>query len=130
MAPVNPTPVPATATDVPTDIPPTATALPTATPAGQYRDGTYDGPITDAFYGNVQVRAVVQGGKIVDVQFLDYPQDRRTSQRINSIAMPYLTQEAIQVQSAYINIISGATLTSYAFAQSLDSALSQARTGL
>ena len=69
---------------------------------------------------------VIQNGKIVNVQFLDYPHDRRTSQMINAQAMPWLTQEAIQAQNANINIISGATLTSEAFANSLQSALSSA----
>ena len=45
---------------------------------------------------------------------------------INAQAMPWLTQEAIQAQNANINIISGATLTSEAFANSLQSALSSA----
>jgi len=68
----------------------------------------------------------VQGGKLTDVQFLDYPHDRRTSQRINQQADPWLIQEAIQAQSANVDIISGATLTSQAFAQSLYTALNQA----
>jgi uncharacterized protein with FMN-binding domain len=120
IAPTNvPTIIP---TNVPTDVPP-----PTATPAGQYKDGTYDGPIVDAYYGNVQVEAVVQGGQITDVKFLDYPQDRRTSRFINQQAMPWLTQEALQVQSANVDLISGATFTSQAFAMSLQSALQQAQ---
>jgi uncharacterized protein with FMN-binding domain len=40
--------------------------------------------------------------------------------------MPYLEQEAIQAQSAKVQLISGATFTSQAFIQSLNSALSQA----
>ena len=91
-----------------------------------YKNGTYTGPVTNAYYGNVQVQVVIQNGKIANVQFLDYPHDRRTSQEINAQAMPWLTQEAIQAQSANINIISGATLTSEAFANSLQSALSSA----
>jgi uncharacterized protein with FMN-binding domain len=69
---------------------------------------------------------VIQNGKIANIQFLDYPHDRRTSQEINTQVMPWLTQEAIQAQSANINIISGATLTSEAFANSLQSALNSA----
>jgi uncharacterized protein with FMN-binding domain len=46
---------------------------------------------------------------------------------INAQAMPWLTQEAIQAQSANINIISGATLTSEAFANSLQAALASAQ---
>jgi uncharacterized protein with FMN-binding domain len=103
--------------------------LPSPTPTGLYRDGTYTGPEVDAYYGLVQVQAIVQGGKILDVQFLEYPRDRRTSQRINSQAMPWLQQEAIQAQSANVDIISGATLTSEAFAQSLQAALQAARNG-
>jgi uncharacterized protein with FMN-binding domain len=98
-----------------------------STAGGQYKDGQYTGAVADAFYGNLQVKAVVQGGKLSDVQFLDYPHDRRTSQEINSQAMPWLKDEAIQAQSAQVDLISGATLTSEAFVQSLQSALNQAR---
>jgi len=102
--------------------------LPTATPenVSVYRDGTFTGQSEDAYFGLVQVQATIQGGKITDVEFLDYPRDRRTSQRINSIAVPYLQQEAIQAQSANVDIISGATLTSEAFIRSLDGALKKA----
>jgi uncharacterized protein with FMN-binding domain len=106
-----------------------ATTLPSAAvlPNGQYRDGIYMGNVENAFWGNVQVQVTIQGGRIAGVQFLDYPHDRRTSQRINAYAMPYLTQEAVQVQNAKVDIVSGATLTSEAFAQSLQTALDNAR---
>lgn len=91
-----------------------------------YRDGTYQGPAVDAYYGLVQVQVTVQKGAIQNVQFLQYPSDRRTSQEINAQAMPWLTQEAIQAQSANVNIISGATLTSEGFQMSLQSALQSA----
>ena len=106
-----------------TQIPIPATAIPT----GQYKDGVYAGPQIDAYYGMVKVQATIQNGKIASVQFLEYPSDRRTSQRINSIAMPWLQQEAIQAQSASVNLISGATLTSEAFVYSLDAALRTAK---
>jgi len=93
---------------------------------GKYKDGEYTGNVEDAYYGNVQVKILISNGKISNVQFLDYPQDRETSVRINSQAMPYLKQEAIQAQSASVDIVSGATNTSQAFIQSLSSALSQA----
>jgi uncharacterized protein with FMN-binding domain len=107
-----------------------ATAQPSAPPRqnnGQYKDGTYTGQNADAYYGIVRVRALVQNGKLVDVTFLNYPQDRRNSQYINSQAMPYLKQEALIAQSANVDIISGATDTSQAFIQSLASALQQAK---
>jgi uncharacterized protein with FMN-binding domain len=93
---------------------------------GGYKDGTYTGPSVDVNYGLVEVQATVQNGKIAQVQFLQYPNDRRTSVQINTIAMPYLQQEALQVQSANVDIISGATLTSEGFQMSLQSALTGA----
>lgn len=93
---------------------------------GQYKDGTYTGDVVDAFYGNVQVKAIVVGGKLTDVQFLDYPQDRHTSVEINTQAMPQLKSEAITAQSANVDIVSGATQTSRGFIQSLQSALQKA----
>jgi uncharacterized protein with FMN-binding domain len=109
---------------------PTPTPIPTSVPAqdnGLYRDGIYTGNVEDAYYGNVQVRVTISGGKIANVEFLDYPQDRRTSVQINSQAMPYLISEAIQTQSSQVDIVSGATDTSMAFIQSLASALAQAQ---
>jgi len=92
-----------------------------------YADGTYVGSIADAYYGNVQVQAVIQNGKIVDVQILQYPSDRSRSVSINTYAMPILRNEAISLQSANVDIVSGATDSSQAFGQSLGSALAQAR---
>ena len=100
---------------------------PAPTPQGEYVDGTYTGPAANAFYGYVQVQATVSGGKLTDVQFLQYPSDRSTSRYINSQAMPLLTQEAITAQSANVDGVSGASDTSAAFEQSLSSALSQAK---
>lgn len=93
---------------------------------GKYKNGTYTGQVTDAFYGNVQVKVTITNGRISNVQFLDYPHDRSNSVRINSQATPLLAQEAIQVQSSNVDIVSGATATSEAFMQSLASALAQA----
>jgi len=111
--PPAPTPVPAPA--------PVATA-----PRGKYKDGNYTGNSADAYYGNIQVQAVINNGKIVDVIFLDYPQDRSRSMMINNYAMPILRSEAIQAQSAQVDTVSGATDSSGAFISSLSSALSQA----
>jgi uncharacterized protein with FMN-binding domain len=73
------------------------------------------------------VKAVIEGGKLVDVVFLDYPHDRKTSERVNQQAMPYLKQEAIQAQSSEVDIVTGATQTSLAFKKSLSAALMKAK---
>lgn len=93
----------------------------------QYADGSYSGSAADAYYGTIQVKAIIQGGKIVDVQFLQHPSDRSTSRYINDQAMLILTSEAIQIQSANVDIVSGATFSSQAFQQSLSSALALAK---
>ena len=92
-----------------------------------YRDGTYTGSVADAYFVNLQVSATISAGKISDVAFLQYPNDRGTSIEINTQAMPMLKSEAIQSQNADVNIVSGATQTSVAFKESLASALAQAR---
>ncbi|GGF36122.1 hypothetical protein GCM10011321_28930 [Youhaiella tibetensis] len=94
---------------------------------GQYRDGTYQGPVTDAYYGNMQVQATIQNGQLTGVDVLQYPNDRRTSRYINSQALPMLEQEVISAHSANVNLITGATLTSQAYVRSLQGALDQAR---
>lgn len=100
-----------------------------ATPAasGQYKDGAYTGNAVDAYYGLVQVKAVIQGGKLNDVIFLQYPNDRTTSTNISNQAMVAFKSEAIRIQAAKVNTISGATETIVGFNQSLSSALAQAK---
>ena len=108
---------------------PRATAAPTATPTpaqSGYRDGTYRGNVADARYGGLQVQVTIAGGRIADVAFLQYPNHARTSVRINNQALPILKEEAIQAQSAYVDILSGASATSEAFQESLYTALKQA----
>jgi uncharacterized protein with FMN-binding domain len=83
----------------------TATAVPRAL--------TITGPSVDMDWGPVQVTIVVQGKKLVDV--------KATAQ-----ALPWLRQEALQAQNANIDLVGGATLTSEAYAQSLQAALDQA----
>lgn len=113
------TPAPTTVENTPTPTSPKSTSL--------YKDGSYTGSVADAHWGNIQVKAIIQNGKITDVQFLQYPNERDRSVEINNYADPQLTSEAIQAQSAQVDIVTGATDTSEAFIQSLSDALSQAK---
>jgi uncharacterized protein with FMN-binding domain len=97
-----------------------------ASSTGGYRDGTYTGTSENAYYGRVQVQVTVASQKIASIKVLDFPQDRRTSRYINSQALPLLKQEVIAANSANVDTISGATLTSEAYIRSLGRALSQA----
>jgi uncharacterized protein with FMN-binding domain len=115
-----------TTVPIPTKAPVVTGAGPLPTPQGKYKDGIYLGPVANAFYGELQVKVTVTGGKITDVHFVKYPSDRRTSLEINQLAMPLLVQEAIIAQSAEVDGVSGATQTSKAFIESLEAALNQA----
>jgi uncharacterized protein with FMN-binding domain len=94
--------------------------------AGRLRDGTVTGQLIDMRYGPVQVEVTIAGGRITDVTALQLPEGGRSG-RISSFAEPNLRSEVLTAQSATIDIVSGATYTSDAYAQSLQSALDQAR---
>ncbi len=106
----------------------TVSPAPTATTASsQYKDGTFNGSTQNAYWGNVQVAALISAGKITKIKILQYPNSHSTSVYINQQALPYLQQETIKAQNANIQIISGATFTSQAFIQSLSDALNRAK---
>jgi uncharacterized protein with FMN-binding domain len=73
-----------------------------------------------------QVEITVQGGKITQSRAVQYPQNNNRDVSINNYALPILDQEAVQQQSASIDTISGATVTSDGYLQSLQSAIDQA----
>ena len=114
---------------------PVAPAIPAATlppgstplPPGPYKDGTYTGSQVIAYYGYVQVEVITQNGNITSVQVIQYPEDQGNSIRINIEGMPILQQEVIKAQNANVAIVTGATLSSQAFIQSLQAALDQAK---
>lgn len=74
-------------------------------------------------YGSVQVRVTARGGKITAITFLDLPYGDPTSQSISDQVAPILAQQALDAQSANVAGVSGATYTSDAYRQSLQSAL-------
>jgi uncharacterized protein with FMN-binding domain len=124
------TPAPgATATPTPA---PGKTAAPTKSSGGSSGGSSastkVDGPVISTRFGDVQVEVVVASGKVTDVVALELPTGRRSGQ-ISQYAEPVLRQEALQAQSAKIDLVSGATYTSDAYAQSLQSALDHAGVG-
>jgi uncharacterized protein with FMN-binding domain len=115
-------------TATPSGAPPSGGGSPTPTPtAGGLRNGSFTGQDFPNFYGDVQVKVVISGGRIADVVPLKYPTDRPQSAYISSVAVPLLHDEVLKAQSAQIDVISGATFTSDSYAQSVQSALVQAR---
>lgn len=124
--------IPTTATTPPagSSPPPSGSATPTTPTTGPGGAGAarpVDGPVISTQYGDVQVRVILSGGKITDVQPLQMPFDRRRSQEISQAAAPLLHDEVLQAQSAQIDLLSGATYTSDAYQRSLQAALDQSR---
>jgi uncharacterized protein with FMN-binding domain len=112
-----------------TKAPAGATATPAPSTAGNGSGSkTVDGPVVSTRYGDVQVEVVVAGGKLTNVVALALPTGRRSGQ-ISDYAGPILHQEALQAQSAKIDLVSGATYTSDAYTQSLQAALDRAGVG-
>jgi uncharacterized protein with FMN-binding domain len=87
---------------------------------------TYDGDAVQTRWGPVQVRITVQDGKITASEAIVYPNGNHEDQQINSFALPVLGQEAVAQQSADIDMVSGATVTSEGYLSSLQSAIDQA----
>ena len=66
--------------------------------------------------------------KILDVATPTYPDHTPRSKYINAQALPLLTQEVLQLQSADLEIVSGATDTTMSWQTSLQAALAKALT--
>ena len=73
-------------------------------------------------WGPVQVSASVAGGQLCEVHAVSWPSSDGKSQMINSYAIPQLDAAASQSGTAF-DYVSGATYTSEAYRQSLQSLL-------
>ncbi|GAA0950621.1 FMN-binding protein [Kribbella koreensis] len=126
------TPSPTTSpTDSPSDSPPdsppaTSTPSPAASPSPTSTATTVQGDTADTQWGPVQVQITVAAGKITDVAVLQYPNGNGRDQQINAYALPILINETLTTQSAAIDTISGATVTTDGYTRSLQSALDKA----
>ncbi|WP_053227721.1 FMN-binding protein [Solirubrobacter soli] len=98
-----------------------APADPPASSSGSTRTAT--GDAIDTRYGAAQVKVTISGGKITDVQALQLQGNDPKSVQISSSAEPQLRASALAKQSAAIDAVSGATITSASYEASLQSAL-------
>lgn len=86
----------------------------------------YNGPTEWHRFGPIQVQAgVTSSGKICSVTLIQEPGDRR-SQSINDWAVPVLVEQSLADQTARVDVVSGATLTSVAYSASLQAILDAA----
>lgn len=87
---------------------------------------TYTGSVAQTRWGPVQVQITVTGDQITAATVLQYPNGNGKDQQINARALPILIQDTLTAQSADIDMVSGATVTSDGYLQSLQSALDEA----
>lgn len=87
---------------------------------------SYTGQLVDYLYGDIEVEITLTGKRISDVSVVRNDATDLRSQMIGSEAVPILEQEALSAQGVNFDVVSGATFTSDAFAQSLQSALDKA----
>jgi FMN-binding protein len=87
---------------------------------------TVTGGVAQTQWGPVQVQLTLKRSTITDVTMLQYPSGNPQDDQINSYALPILIQDTLDAQSAQIDMVSGATVTSVGYVQSLQSALDQA----
>ena len=79
-----------------------------------------NGSVANTVWGPVQVRATIANGRITEVTVLQQPHGTDRDAQINAYALPVLRQEVLQAQ---IDTVTGATVTSGGYVQSLQAAL-------
>jgi uncharacterized protein with FMN-binding domain len=94
--------------------------------SGATKTKTYTGTVAQTRWGPMQVQITVQGDKITKVTVLQQPNGNNKDAEINGYALPILVQDTLSAQSAQIDMVSGATVTSDGYLTSLQSALDQA----
>jgi uncharacterized protein with FMN-binding domain len=105
---------------------PTKTPKPSNAPTGSLKDGTYDGDAIKFKYGTAQVEIVVSGGVITEVKALKLPTAGGYTKRVTTFFQTDIPARVVADQGWKISNISGATYTSRAYSQSLQSAINQA----
>ncbi len=124
------TPMPAATDSAPpeTEAEPTETATePTEAegPTTELALVTAVGEAVSTRWGEVQVAVTAAGGDIIKVEALALPVNDRRSLRISQGAEPVLREQAVAIDCAEVDVVSGATYTSLAYSASLQSALDQ-----
>ena len=105
---------------------PAKTPKPSKAPTGTLKDGTYDGDAIKFKYGTAQVEIVVSGGVITEVKALKLPTAGGYTKRVTTFFQTDIPARVVADQGWKISNISGATYTSRAYSQSLQSAINQA----
>lgn len=87
----------------------------------QYKDGTFTGTGSNP-YGGLSLDVTIAHGKIASVNITQY-----TMHYPQSVIDPQLPQEAVSMQTWKIYLVSGATASTYNFAEAMYQALQKAK---
>ena len=98
-------------------------------PSGPVKTLTVNGTVAQTRWGPVQVQVKIKNRKIADVRVLRRPTGSDRDDEINGYALPQLRAEVLAAQSARIDTVSGATVTSGGYLESLQAALDAAHFG-
>lgn len=106
-----------------------APTQPAADPTGQPTQPaaavTIVGSEVQTRYGPLQLSVTFEGSDITAVEALEAPSFHGESVQINAYAIPVLNAEAVAADSARIDAVSGATITTRAYLESLQAAIDQ-----
>lgn len=105
---------------------PSASSSSSTSSGSSSASGPYTGDAVETRWGTVQVQITVENGRIISSEAIQYPDGNHEDQEINAYAIPQLNAEVVEAQSAGIDAISGATVTSDGYITSLQSAIDQA----
>jgi uncharacterized protein with FMN-binding domain len=104
-----------------------ATAAPKAATSKTVTGSTVSVGERGQVFGSVQVRVTLVNGTITAVTEVQVPQNDPRSAQISQFAIPTLRAETLKAQGAGIDVVSGATYTSEAYAKSVQAAIDAAK---
>ncbi|WAZ24832.1 FMN-binding protein [Streptomyces cinnabarinus] len=114
----------APSTDTPAASAPSTTETVAPSPSSSSTSGSsalvVEGSVVNTEKGAVQVEVTFDGDTISSVRMLQQPNHPQTT-----AAVPTLIEETLEAQSADIDTVSGATITSDGYTESLQAALDQ-----
>lgn len=116
---------PSTSAPQPTSGSPAGAASPTTTAPAANSTRNATGSDVQYRYGDIELAVTATGSKIDNVTIVKNDATDGRSYQINSEAVPILESETLSAQSSQIDGVSGASYTSQAYVQSLQSALDQ-----
>lgn len=88
-----------------------------------FKDGTYEGSSDAGMHAGLKVSVTVKGGSITAIEVVEHGE----TEGIGTVAFEPLTKAIVEAQSTEVDSVSGASKTSAAIKEAVDTALAQAK---